>query len=135
MKEIKLGQQLLRCARKLIQRTKNGPDKNSGRCWTSVTKRSDVKALCVSLLPTPTKEPSNNGGLIISNPRDISMRQISKQLGFSTGSGHRTLSSAKKKRSDNISEGTKEGWIMLNKRTTVGGERGCCRQAPPPPQT
>ena len=42
------------------------------------------------------------------------MRQISKQLGFSVGSGHRTLSSAEKKQA-NIAEGTKEGWIMLTK--------------------
>jgi hypothetical protein len=40
------------------------------------------------------------------------MRQISKQLGFSVGTGHRTLLSAEKKRAD-IAEGTKEGWIML----------------------
>jgi hypothetical protein len=30
MNEIKLGQQLLRCARKLIRRTKNSPDNNGG---------------------------------------------------------------------------------------------------------
>ena len=41
------------------------------------------------------------------------MREISKQLGFSVGTGHRTLSSVEKKRSD-IAEGRKEGWIMLN---------------------
>ncbi len=40
------------------------------------------------------------------------MRQISKQLGFSIGSGHRTLSSAEKKRAD-IAEGMRDGWIML----------------------
>jgi hypothetical protein len=40
------------------------------------------------------------------------MRKISKQLGFSVGTGHRTLSLAEKKRAD-IAEGTKEGWIML----------------------
>ena len=100
--------------KKLIQRTKNCLDKNGGRCWPSVAKWSVVKALCVSLLPTPTKEPSNNGDLITSNPRDISLRQISNQLGFSSGSGHWTLSLVQKKRAD-ISEGTKEGWIMLNK--------------------
>ncbi len=41
------------------------------------------------------------------------MREISKQLGLSVGTGHRTLSSIKKKQSD-IAEGRKEGWIMLN---------------------
>jgi len=41
------------------------------------------------------------------------MREISKQLGFSVGTGIRTLSSIKKKQSD-IAEGRGEGWIMLN---------------------
>jgi hypothetical protein len=40
------------------------------------------------------------------------MREISKQFGFSVGTGHRTLSLAKKKRAD-IAEGREEGWIML----------------------
>jgi hypothetical protein len=40
------------------------------------------------------------------------MREISKQLGFSVGTGHRTLSLAEKKRAD-IAEGIKGGWIML----------------------
>ena len=97
MEEIKLEQQLLRCTRKLIRRSQNSPDKNGGWYWSSVAQRSVVKVLCVSILPTPTKEPSNDGDLINSKQRDISMRQISKQLGFSIGSGHRTLSLAKKK--------------------------------------
>jgi hypothetical protein len=92
MKEIKLGQQLLRCARKLIGRKQNSSNKNKGRCRTSVVKRSVVKALCLGLLPTPTKEISNDGS-VISSQREISMREISKQLGFSVGTGHRTLSS------------------------------------------
>jgi hypothetical protein len=58
--------------------------------------RSVVKALCLGLLPTPTKETSNEG-TVIAPQRDISMRQISKKLGFSVGTGHRTLSLAKKK--------------------------------------
>ena len=99
MKEKKLGQPLLRCARKLIHRSQNSPNKNGGWYWTSVAQRSIVKALCVSLLPTPTKEPSNDGDLINSKQRDISMRQISKQLGFSVGSSLRTLSLAEKKTS------------------------------------
>ncbi len=47
------------------------------------------------------------------------MREISKQLGFSVGTGHRTLLTAEKKRAD-IAEGIKEGWIMLtnNKQWT-----------------
>jgi hypothetical protein len=40
------------------------------------------------------------------------MREISKQLGFSVGTGHRTLLLAEKKRAD-IAEGIKEGWIRL----------------------
>ena len=42
------------------------------------------------------------------------MRQISKQLGLSVGSRHRTLSLAKKKRV-NIAKGMRDGWIMLTK--------------------
>ncbi len=55
---------------------------------------------------------SNEGSVILSK-REISLREISKQLGFSVGTGHRTLSSVKKKLSD-IAGGKKEGWIMLN---------------------
>ncbi len=40
------------------------------------------------------------------------MREISKQLGFNVGTGHRTLSLANTKQAD-IAAGTKEGWIML----------------------
>jgi hypothetical protein len=100
MNEINFGQQLLRSARKLIQRTKNCPDNNRGRCRTIAAKRSIVKALCVSLLPTPTKEPFDEGDLITYNRRDISMRYISKQLGSSVGTGHRTLSSSESSNSD-----------------------------------
>jgi len=75
-------------------------------------KRSFVKALCLGLLPTPTKEISNDGS-VISSQREISMREKSKQLGFSVGTGHRTLLSVEKNRSD-IAEGRKKGSIMLN---------------------
>ena len=112
MKENKLGQQLLRCAKKLIGRKQNSSNKNKGRCRTSLVKRSVVKALCLGLLPTPTKEMSNDGILHLSK-REIPMREISKQLGFSVGTGIRTLPSIKKKQSD-IVEGREEGWIMLN---------------------
>ena len=71
-----------------------------------------IKALCIGLFPTPTKETGNEGSVMLSQ-REILMREISKQLGFSVGTGHRTLSSAKKKQSD-IAEGRKEGWIMSN---------------------
>ena len=64
MNETKLGQQLLRCARKLIGRTQKSSNKNKGRCQTSVVKRSVTKALCLGLLPTPTKEISNNGRVL-----------------------------------------------------------------------
>ena len=75
-------------------------------------KCSVVKALCLSLLSTPTKEISNDGS-VISSQREKSTREINKQLGFSVGTGHRTLSSVKKKRSE-IAEGKNEGWIMMN---------------------
>ncbi len=112
MKETELGQQLLRCTRKLIGRTQNSSNKNKGQCTTSAVKCLVIKALCLGLLPTPTKEMSNEGSVILSK-REISMREIVKQLGFSVGTGHRALLSVKKKQSD-IVEGRKEGWIMLN---------------------
>jgi len=73
MKEIELGQLLLRCARKLIGCTQHSTDKNKGQCRTSVVKHSVVKSLCLGLLPTPTKEMSNEGS-VISSKREISMR-------------------------------------------------------------
>jgi hypothetical protein len=112
MKETKLGQQILRCARKLIGHKQHSSNKNKGRCRTSLVKQSVVKALCLGLLPTPTKEINNNG-ILCSSKREISMREISKQLGFSVGNGIRTLLSVEKKQSD-IAEGREEGWIMLN---------------------
>ena len=112
MKETKLGQQFLQCARRLVGRTQNSSNNYKGRCRTSIVKRLVVKALCLCLVPTPTKGMSNDGIVHLSK-REISMREISKQLGFSVGTGFRTMLSVKKKQSD-ISEGKKEGWIMLN---------------------
>ncbi len=123
MKETKLGKLILRCARKLIGRKQNSSNKNKGRCRTSLVKRSVIKALCLGLLPTPTKE-MNNDGILCSSKREISMREISNKLGFSVGTGIRTLSSVKKKRSD-IAEGREEGLIILNedvKRTKYSNE-------------
>jgi hypothetical protein len=111
LNKIKLGQQLLRCARKLIRRTKNSPDNNGGQYRASVSKRLVVKALCLGLLHTPTKDTGDDG-TSIAYQRGISMKEISKQLGFSVGTGHRTLLSAEKKTADTV-EGIKEGWIML----------------------
>ncbi len=102
---------MLRCARKLIRRTKNSPNNNGDRYRTSVSKGLVVKALYLGLLPTLTKDTGNDGTSIASQ-KGISIRETSKQLGFSVGTGHRALSSAEKKRAD-IAEGIKEGWIML----------------------
>jgi hypothetical protein len=60
-----------------------------------------AEALCLGLLPTPTKETGNDGPLIASQ-RTILMRQISKQLGFRVGTSHRTLSFAKKEHKGGI---------------------------------
>ncbi len=116
----------------MIGRTQNSTNKNKGRCRTSVIKHSVVKALCLGLLPTPTKEISNDG-TVISSQREISMREISKQLGFSVGTGHRTLSSVEKKRSE-IAEGREEGWIMLSEdeqrtKTTTTRRRRMAQRA------
>jgi hypothetical protein len=107
MKEIQAGQQVLRCSRKLIVRSKNG------RRRTSVVKRTVVQAKCVGLLPTPTKEPSTDNEESPPTQRELSMREISRRLGFTYGTGHRSLSLAQTKRAD-IAEGKKEGWIMLS---------------------
>ena len=70
-----------------------------------------MRSLCVALLPTPTKESMSDGNQP-TTVRDVSVREISRQLGFTVGSGHRFLSSAKKKRAD-IANGLKDGWVML----------------------
>jgi hypothetical protein len=44
--------------------------------------------------------------------KNISIRELSRQLGFSNGSGQRFLSSAKKKRAG-IANGLTDGWVML----------------------
>jgi hypothetical protein len=41
------------------------------------------------------------------------MQEISRQLGFTWGTGQRALSLAKTKQAD-IAEGNEEGWIMLS---------------------
>ncbi len=76
LNKIQLGQQLLRCARKFIWRTKNSPEDNGGQYRTSVSKRSVVKALCLGLLPTTTKD-TGKGGTSIASQRGIS--QLKKQ--------------------------------------------------------
>jgi hypothetical protein len=66
LNEIKLGQQLLRCARKLIRHTKNSPDNNGDRYRTGVSKQLAVKALYLGHPPTPTKDTGNDGTSIAS---------------------------------------------------------------------
>ena len=104
--------------KKVNRRSKNSPENNGSQCLTSIAKQSVVKALCLGLLPTPTptptKDPSNDGNSILSTQKEISMRESSKQLGFSVGTGRRTLSLTKKKQA-NIAKVMKEGWIMLSK--------------------
>ena len=68
--------------------------------------------MCIGLLPTPMKEPSTDDEISPPTQRELSMREISRELGFTWGTGQRALSSAKTKRAD-IDEGNKEGWIML----------------------
>ena len=69
MKETKLGQQFLQCARKLVGRTQNSFVNYKCRCQTSIVKRSVIKALRLGLVPTPTKEMSNNGIVHLSKKR------------------------------------------------------------------
>ena len=104
----KLGRQFVQCAQKLIKRGKTTHTKNFR---TSSTKRSMMRSICVALLPTPTKEAMSEHNQP-STERNISVRELSKQLGFSKGSGQRFLSSTKKKRAD-VANGLKDGWVML----------------------
>ena len=76
-------------------------------------KRTVVQAMCVGLLPTPTKEPSTDNEETPPTQRELSMQEISRRLGFTWGTGQRALSLAKTKQAD-IAEGNEEGWIMLS---------------------
>jgi hypothetical protein len=107
MKDIQAGRQVMQCSRKLIARSKNGKRR------TSVAKRTVVQALCVGLLPTPTKILNTDDEVSPPTERELSMQEISRQLGFTWATGRRALSSAKMKRAD-IAEGNEQGWIMLS---------------------
>ena len=69
--------------------------------------------MCVGLLLTPTKELSTDNEVSPPTQRELSMREISRQMGFTWGTGQRALSLAKTKQAD-IAEGNEEGWIMLS---------------------
>jgi len=62
----------------------------------------------VALLPTPTKDNSND----CKKPL-ISTRALSKMLGFSNGAGWRHILKASKKHEE-ISESNAAGWCMID---------------------
>jgi hypothetical protein len=71
-----------------------------------------VKASSVAFLPTP---PKNDSDPHCSNnrKRDISIRELTRILGFSNGTGWHTMTIAESKRGEIANEGA-NGWIMLD---------------------
>ena len=104
MSNIQDAQQILRCAKKLVQRATATDSKNFK---VSTNKQAVLQALTVALLPTPTKQSENQ----ISS--SISRRALSRLIGLSVGAGHRITSEAGKKR-DAIADGNNDRWIMVN---------------------
>ena len=102
---IQMCQQVLQCAKKLIVRATDIENKN---IRVSSKKQAVVQALTVALLPTPTKDNSND-----SKKPLISTRALSKMLGFSNGAGWRHISKGLKK-CEEISESNTEGWCMID---------------------
>ena len=100
MVPIQMCQQVLWCANKLIVRANDTDNKNFR---VSSKKQAVVQGLTVALLPTPTKDDSNDCKKTL-----ISTRTLSKMLGFSNGARHQAISKALKKRKE-ISESNADG--------------------------
>ncbi len=119
MSDIHVGQQIMKCANKLIQRATRTDNKNFK---VSSRKRFLVKAISVAFLPTP---PKNDSDPHCSNNRKryTSIRELTRILGFSNGTGWRTMTIAESKRGE-IADGGANSWIMLDKddeRTKILG--------------
>ena len=103
---IQMCQQVLWCAKKVIVRAMDTENKNFR---VSSKKQAVVQALTVTLLPTSTKDNSND----CKKPL-ISTRALSKMLGFSNGGGGwRHILKASKKREE-IPESNAEEWCMID---------------------
>jgi hypothetical protein len=102
---IQMSQQVLRCAKKLILCAKD-TDNNNFR--VSSKRRAVSQAITVALLPTPTKDDSNDR----KRPM-ISTRALSKLLCFPTSAGHRIITKALKK-CEAISKSNADWWIMID---------------------
>jgi hypothetical protein len=111
MNEIRIGQHILKSTRKLVQRTTETTNINHR---VSRSRRNVLKAIGLAMMSTPTKdgegEYRNHSD---KQKRPISIRQISKQLGFSKGSGLRTLIQAEIKRME-IANQNANGWVILD---------------------
>jgi hypothetical protein len=109
MSDIPVGQQIMKCAKKLIQRATQTHNKN---VKVSTRKRHLMKAISVAFLPTPTKNDSDPH-CTKNKKRDTSIRELTRILGFSNGTGWRTMTIAESKRGE-IANGGSNGWIMLD---------------------
>jgi len=109
MSDICVEQQIMKCGKKLIQRATQTDNKNFK---VSTRKRYLVKAISVAFLPTPTKNDSDPH-CTNNRKRNISIRELARILGFSNGTGWRTMTIAESKRGE-IADGGSNGWIMLD---------------------
>ncbi len=109
MSDICVGQQIIKCAKKLIHRARRTNNKNFK---VSSRKRYLVKAISVAFLPTPTKIESDPRCLN-KKKKDTSMHELSRTLGFTNGTGWRTMTTAESKRGE-IADGGANGWFMLD---------------------
>jgi hypothetical protein len=69
--------------------------------------RNVIQTIGAALMRTPTKDGKE------SKQNEISIHQLSKQLGLSNGLGWQTLTQGKKRR-EAIAECNADGWIMIN---------------------
>ena len=101
---IRLGQQLLTSVTKLLKRATKTKNKNHR---VAKLQRNVIQTIGAALMRTPTKDGDE------SKLNEISICQLSKQLGLSNGLGWQTLTQGKK-RHEAIAECNADGWIMIN---------------------
>jgi hypothetical protein len=108
--DIHLGQQLLTSAKKLLKHATNTNNKNP---CVGKLQRNVIQTIGVALMPTPTKDGNWNHSNRKKKQNEISIPQLSKQLGLSNGLGWRALIQGMK-RCKAIAECNANGWIMIN---------------------
>ncbi len=109
MSDIRVGEQIIKCAKKLIHQATRTDNKNFK---VSSSRQYFVKAISVAFLPTPT---SNDSDPCCSNKKkkDISIHELSRILGFTNGTRWRTMTTAESKQGE-IADGGSNGWIRLD---------------------